>query len=392
MDPMHDQNAASFEALGAPQGASSDPREERSSLDLFLARAALRRAEQEAHPERFTGPWVDPDPAAIKELPESRHPITVFLDESKQTRGHIANRKYSIRHVLAELTHQPRESVTWDDVVSYPWHHVTPDMAREFRLGIYRKYANRHSRHTYIQTLRSILGRCRQANLISMEALVQVWEQLPTRGSRGRARHARCLTPAEVSAVLSATTDSEPFLAARDSAIFALMATTGMRVSEVVGLDLADWDRREATLILRETKNGQDRVVPVDSRVKAYLDAWLTHRGGFPGPLFTPIPGRARAGVHMTTKAVQERLGILAQRAQIGLVHTHDFRRTVATTLLRTQDASIVAGLLGHLSLSATLTYDLSGQQEHRHAISTLPLPECAIGLETEGAQEDDKG
>lgn len=94
----------------------------------------------------------------------------------------------------------------------------------------------------------------------------------------------------------------------------------------------------------------------------------------------------------MTTKAVQERLGILAQRAQIGLVRTHDFRRTVATTLLRTQDASIVAGLLGHLSLSATLTYDLSGQQEHRRAISTLPLPECAIEPHTEGAQEDDEG
>jgi len=53
MDPMHDQTAASFEA---PQGASSAAVEGWSSLDRFLARAAERRAEQAAHPERVTGP------------------------------------------------------------------------------------------------------------------------------------------------------------------------------------------------------------------------------------------------------------------------------------------------------------------------------------------------
>jgi integrase len=86
------------------------------------------------------------------------------------------------------------------------------------------------------------------------------------------------------------------------------------------------------------------------------------------------------------------RLKTLARRAGIGHVQTHDFRRTVATSLLRKHDAAIVAKLLGHSSLAATLTYDLSGQDEQRWAISTLPLPECAVEPELEGESEDGHG
>jgi len=376
MDHMHDYQAAPSLVPGDVSGPREGLGEGLTDLDRFLVRAAERRAEQEANPDRMSGVWADPDPRAVTALPESRHPITMLLDESKQTAGHLAKRKYVIRYVCAALSGKARESVTWEFVMTYPWHHVTPDMARDFRRAIRAQYPNRNTRHAFLQTLRSIIGRCRRANLMSWEAAAQVREQLPTKGSRGRVGHGRCLTADEMSSLIAASAQGEPYLAARDAAMFALMATTGMRVSEVVGLDLADWNRTQETLDLRDTKNGRDRVVPVDSRVVDYLQAWMRQRGALPGPLFTPIPCRAPSPTRLTTKAVQERLGILTQRAGTGHVQTHDFRRTVATTLLRTHDAPLVAGLLGHASLASTLTYDLVGQDQQRSAIATLPLPD----------------
>lgn len=392
MNDMYDQSTTPVGASALPGSPSPAIWREPSGLDRFLARAAERRAQQEAHPERFSGVWVDPDPRAATRLPESRHPITVLLDEAKQSRHHIAHRRLSIRHVLGALTHQPRENLSWDDITAYPWHQITPDMARQFRREICRKYPNRNSQQAFIQTLRSILCRCRRANLMSAEALHQVLEQLPTKNSRSAAQKARCLTGEDLNALMAASAQDKPFLAARDAAMFALMSTTGMRVSEVVGVDLADWDRRKDTLTLRDTKNGRDRVVPVDDRVAAYFKAWLAHRGGIPGPLFTPDPIRKRPTGRLRTHTVHVRLKTLARRAGIGHVQTHDFRRTVATSLLRKHDAAIVAKLLGHSSLAATLTYDLSGQDEQRWAISTLPLPECAVEPELEGEPEDGHG
>ena len=165
-------------------------------------------------------------------------------------------------------------------------------------------------------------------------------------------------------------------MSARDAAMIAVFATTGMRVSELTKLELNDWDRINQELTLRQTKNGSDRTVPVDARVSKYLDAWQAVRGTDPGPLFTRSEGRKGHFPTLSTHAIRERLKMLTNRAEVGTVHTHDFRRTVATTLLRSHDALLTARLLGHTSLAATMTYDLSGIDEQRSAINSLPLPD----------------
>lgn len=389
MDRMHDQTTASTAQGEGPSAPASGDSAPASPMQDFLRRAARRRAEQEADPQRFTGSWVDPDPRAITALPESRHPITMFMRELAQTSTGIAKRKTTLRHVLAQLRGDGRADVTWEDVMTYPWHQVTPDMAEAFRSAIYRRYSNRHTRHMYVQALRSIIDRCLRAKLMSLEAAAMVREKLPTKGVRGRAKHARRITPEELAALLAACAEGEPFMAARDGAMFAVFATTGIRVSELTRLELADWDLANEVLVLRETKNGRDHEVPVDPRVRCYLESWLSERGTAPGPLFTRTKGRFGLRAYMSTHAVRERLKLLAKRAGIGKVCTHDFRRTVATTLLRTHDAFIVSRLLGHSSLAATMIYDLSGQEEQRAAVGTLPLPEV---FQDRVQREEDEG
>ena len=377
MKQMQEPSAARPQpAVGVPSPPGGGPGVS-PAMQQLLARAAQRKAEQKQAPERMVGAWVDPDPQAITALPSGRHPITRYMKSLAQTKAGIVNRKMTLRHIVAELQSRPRETVTWDDVMAYPWHHVTPDMAREFLEATRRRYANKHTQHMYVSCLRSAIGRCQAARLISVQTEAEILDELPTTGSRGRALHGRRLKPEELEALMKASAQGRPFTAARDSALFALMATTGMRVSEATKLDLADWDQGEDLIILRETKNGHDRLVPVDPRVRKYLAAWLVHRGSDPGPLFTRTPGRCGPDPHLSTYAVLERLKVICTRAGLGTVHTHDFRRTVATTLLRTHDAALVSRLLGHSSLAATMTYDLTSQEEQREAIAVLPLLTC---------------
>ena len=376
MDRMHDQAVAPAGALAPAQGLTPGTTEALTPLDQFLARAAERRAEQEANPERLGGPWVDPDPKAITALPAKRHPVAVFMRELAQTPAGVAKRKNTLKHILAQLTDKPRHEVTWEDVMAYPWHHVSADMAEDFYQAIHQRYTNGHTRKMYITYLRSVLTRCQRAKLISLESLAEIFEELPVKVVKTRAKHARRLQPEEIAAIIDSCADGSDFMSVRDAAMIALFATTGMRVSELTKLELGDWDQVNQELTLRQTKNGRDRVVPVDARVGKYLEAWLVSRGTDPGPLFTRTQGRKGHYPTLSTHTVRERLRILTGRAELGTVQTHDFRRTVATTLLRTHDAVLTARLLGHASLAATMTYDLSGVDEQRQAVNTLPLPD----------------
>lgn len=385
MGTMHDQNAAHARVDDTRPAPAGGAVEGASALDRFLVRAAERRAEQEAHPERMAGSWVDPDPKAIAALPAKRHPVAIYMRELGQAPEAVAKRRNVLRHVVAELADRPRADVTWEDVLTYPWHHVSADLAEDFHLSICHRYPNEYTRNMYVACLRSVISRCQRARLISRGAAAEIVEQLPTKAVRARAQHARRLKPSEIAALIQACQHGSSFIAARDAAMVALFATTGMRVSELTKLDLGDWDQASQILTLRRTKNGRDRLVPVDTRVTSYLAAWLAVRGKGAGPLFTRSEGRRGHRAHLSTHAVRERLTTLAARAGIGTVQTHDFRRTVATALLRTHDAALTGRLLGHANLASTMTYDMAGMDEHRLAVGTLPLPEFGdVALDVE--------
>lgn len=345
----------------------------------LLARSAQRRQQQADEPERFTGSWFDPDPAAITRLPAHRHPVTAYIRRTRGSKKSRQNQRYLIRTVLAFLTGTSRRAVAWEDVMAYPWHHVGPDEAQDAYRALVAAYPNLNTRHNLVQMLRSLVTGCRDAKLVSAARHAEVVEELPTTSKRGVSLRRRRITAKELAALMSAAGLDLPIRAARDRAIIAVFATTGIRVSELVALDLEHWNRDEQILVLAMTKNGRPHAVPVDPRTEAYLQAWLDLRGTASGPLFvsTAQPRAVRSRLQrLSTAAVLNRIVVVARRACLGRIGTHDFRRTVASTLLRTTDAALVSRLLGHSSLAATLVYDMATEDEQRHAISTLPLPE----------------
>ena len=136
--------------------------------------------------------------------------------------------------------------------------------------------------------------------------------------------------------------------------------------------------------MLRATKNGSDHTVYIHPVTKTYLEAWLAVRGGGPGALFS-WPNRNQ-GRPVTTGGA--RYWVNQRRVQAGVARfgTHDFRRTVASTLLRTHDVALVGRLLNHRKPASTLIYDLASEEEQRSAIDSLGLisPQPSSQIEAE--------
>jgi integrase/recombinase XerC len=143
----------------------------------------------------------------------------------------------------------------------------------------------------------------------------------------------------------------------RDRAVLEMLYATGVRVSELCGLDLADVDA--ARRVIRVFgKGAKERSVPYGVPAQRALDAWL--RGGRPelaGTNANALFVGVRGGRLQPT--VVRRIVAAAARA-VGLPHTspHDLRHSAATHLLDGgADLRAVQDLLGHASLSSTQIY-----------------------------------
>ena len=261
----------------------------------------------------------------------------------------------------------------------YPWHHVDGARASRYRRLVHARYRNIGTWNLYLSLLRELVRECHRAELIDARRLEAVLGQLPTklpfRTTRGRR-----LTDAELTKLLTAcVSDTEPRRATRDAAIIAVRAGTGIRCSDLIDLDLADWNPRDASLYLACTKNGRSHLVYLPAAAVGFPRRWLAERGTQPGPLFTKVIGAPLRP--MTYATVRSMLGTRADQADIPWFGSHDFRRTLATTLLRTHDIGTVSLILGHVDVTSTAVYDLAGAEECRTAVETLPLLDVATLL-----------
>ncbi len=148
-----------------------------------------------------------------------------------------------------------------------------------------------------------------------------------------------------------------PAIQARDTALFALLYGTGLRIAEALALNLADAPLPGAEAPLLVTgKGGRQRIVPVLPAVRDAVAAWLRlHPGGSrDAPLFTGARGdRLNPGVAQRTLRDFRRLHGLPEHAT-----PHALRHSFATHLLAGgADLRAIQDLLGHASLSTTQRY-----------------------------------
>ncbi len=141
----------------------------------------------------------------------------------------------------------------------------------------------------------------------------------------------------------------------RDLAMLELFYGSGVRLAELVGIDLAHIDL-QGGFVTVTGKGNKVRQVPLGAPCIAAIESWLAARGPVnPGsPLFT-----GRGGARISPRTVQQRLKRLGG-AQLGsnVVHPHMLRHSFASHLLESSgDLRAVQELLGHTDISTTQIY-----------------------------------
>lgn len=195
----------------------------------------------------------------------------------------------------------------------------------------------------------------------------------------------RALTPGEIAALFQTCENDDTILGARDAALLACCYPGGLRRSEIVKLDLKDYDPENKALRVRNGKRNKERQVYINNGGSRALDDWISIRGNHPGPLLLPI----RRGGHftktengertyprMTTQSVYYLLRKRGEEAGIKDFSPHDMRRTFISDLLENQvDISVVAKLAGHSSVDTTTRYDMRPEKEKQKAVQRLHIP-----------------
>jgi integrase/recombinase XerC len=146
-------------------------------------------------------------------------------------------------------------------------------------------------------------------------------------------------------------------LVARDHALLELLYSSGLRLAELVGLDLVDLDLADRTVHVLG-KGKKSRIVPVGRKAVRALTHWLRERSSLVKPAELAV-FIGRNGRRLGPRAVQIRVAKWARRQGLGVpVHPHLFRHSFASHLLESSgELRGVQELLGHADISTTQIY-----------------------------------
>ena len=138
-----------------------------------------------------------------------------------------------------------------------------------------------------------------------------------------------------------------------------LLSSTGMRVGELVKLNISDIDfaNRECIVL---GKGDKERKVYFDARTKIHLTRYLESRKDNNEALFVSL---LKPYLRLKISGVEIRLRELGRKLNIPKVHPHKFRRTLATRAIdKGMPIEQVQKLLGHTKIDTTLQYAMVNQ------------------------------
>jgi len=227
-----------------------------------------------------------------------------------------------------------------------------------------------HIRGYLSEAMKTLSRATVQRRLFAIKAFFRWRESMATPASAAVASPARALRspraqrrlPAilpedDVRRLIEADSEDGGPAALRDRAILETLYSSGLRVSELVGLNWRDVDDEVGMVLVRSGKGNKDRMVPIGEPALDALKAWrraMPKAWELDGPVITNLRGG-----RLTTRAVEN---ILAQRivaAGLGSSITpHGLRHCFATHMLNAgADLRSIQEMLGHASLATTQRY-----------------------------------
>lgn len=151
----------------------------------------------------------------------------------------------------------------------------------------------------------------------------------------------------------------------RDLAIIDMLASTGMRIGEMVLLNREDIDFNERECIVFG-KGDKERIVYFDARTKIHLQEYLSSRTDDNMALFVSLKEPYN---RITIGGIESRLRIFGKQLGLQKVHPHKFRRTLATMAIdKGMPIEQLQQLLGHKRIDTTLQYAMVKQSNVKNA------------------------
>lgn len=151
----------------------------------------------------------------------------------------------------------------------------------------------------------------------------------------------------------------------RDLAMIDMLASTGIRVGELVKLNRADIDFAERECLV-QGKGNKERVAYFDARTKIHLRDYLEQRSDDDPALFVGLHAPHR---RLSIGGIEARLRQLGNALNISKMHPHKFRRTLATKAIdKGMPVEQLQHLLGHQRIDTTLQYAMVRQTNVKNA------------------------
>jgi integrase len=190
------------------------------------------------------------------------------------------------------------------------------------------------------------------------------------------------LTDQEVDALVDAC-DRTTWTGRRDHAMVVLAVQTGLRISELTRLAVADVVLGPGAHVHTVGKGRKERRTPLVPLTVAVLRTWLAERQGSPSdPLFPTSTGRP-----LSRDAIEHRTALYVSKATKSCpsirtkhVTTHTLRHTAAMRLLSGVDITVIALWLGHEHVSTTNIYLHADMSQKERAIARTTPPNTTPG------------
>jgi integrase/recombinase XerD len=303
-------------------------------------------------------------------VPADRHPVKVYL-----ARLDLSSRRTMLTALNAAATRLTGGRLTAEHL---PWATLGYQHMMALRTALTQGYAPATA-NRILTAVRGVLKECRRLGYISHEQQMRVSDIPPIRGER--LPKGRMLTPNELAKLFRTCAEDLGPMGRRDAALIAVLYATGLRRSEVVGLDMCDYDATTGALIVRAGKGNKDRQLFTGSGAAQAVWEWLVIRGDAPGPLFVPINKSGRLiSRRLSDKAIVHILKERAAEAAIKAFSPHDLRRSFISGLLSSGvDLVTVSAMAGHASVTTTAKYDRRGEEAKRQAAERLMIPFVSV-------------
>lgn len=271
--------------------------------------------------------------------------IDCFLNHLRYERGLSAQTVTSYRRDLGKVVAFCKQRKIRE------WGELDTPQVRAF-ITVHRQTGlSGRSIQRFLSTLRSFYA------YLEREAVVSCSPARGVRAPKGKQELPRTLDVDQVAQLLDTASETDESLLLRDRAMLELLYSSGLRLAELVSLNLRDLDL-DAALVRVTGKGAKTREVPLGRQAKAVLLRWLLVRAKWATETQEAV-FVTRQGRRLSPRAVQKRLHIWGLRQGLDVsLHPHRLRHAFASHLLESSgDLRAIQELLGHADIRTTQIY-----------------------------------